>query len=327
MRLSDIYKEIKAWGGVKIYGIAYNIDIIDGSCPVSCPSCAVGSIGRRPKAVMSIEFFRKILDKAQAEGKVRNVQLYAYSEPTTHPELHLFVQECTDRGIPAIVSTVLQFSRCDWKKVVEARPVEIRISFPGWKNMNYYQKGARPEVFNKNFEMMMTLPRYPETTWTMGFHVYKDTVDELSEAKALADYNGLKFVALPAIHMANDKNATKDYSIQDKELISRLLEPMEQEIQKYVVSDWCVCYKQVTISATGMTWLCQLTYLNKFQIGPFLDIPLKQLRKRIRTHSFCDSCKQAGGNVYQEKYGYFFEDGDPVAKADAGRLKKSNRTV
>jgi hypothetical protein len=320
--LTDKYKELKGWAGVKVFGIAYNIDIIDGSCPVSCPSCAVASIGRRHKAVMSLDLFKKILDKAQREGRVRNVQLYAYSEPTTHPELHLFVQECTDRGIPAIVSTVLQHTRCDFAKVIEARPRELRISFPGWNHMDYYQKGAKPDTFNRKFFELMQLPRYPETIWTMGFHLYKDTLAELPKARALAQRYGLKFVALPAIHMANDRNATQDYSDQDKELISRLIEPMDEEVKKYVSSDWCYCYKQVTISATGMTWLCQLTYRDKFQIGPFLDIPLKQLRKRIRNHSFCDSCKAAGGNVYQEKYGYFFEDGDPVARADAGRLKK-----
>ena len=321
MRPNDMLRWVKAYLGIKFKGVGYSIDIIDGSCTVSCPSCAVGSIGRRPKAVMSIEFYRQLLDKAQREGKVRSVHLYAYSEPCTHPDLHLFVEEGRKRNIPHVVSTVLQHTRCDFAKVIEARPREFRISFPGWKHMNYYQEGARPEVFDKKFAYLMTLPRYPETVWTLGFHVYKDTIDEVPRARALAEKYGLKFVALPAIYMANDKNARKDYSQADKDLIARLPEKMEDEVEKYIHSDFCFCYKQITISATGMVWLCQLTYLDEFQIVPFMDVPVKTILKMIRNHPYCDECKAAKGNVYQEKYDYFFLPGDPVVKADKGRMR------
>ena len=321
MVIRDMVRTLKGWLGVKVHGYAFNIDIVDGGCPVSCPSCAVGSIGRRPRHLMTIEMFRAILDKAQSECKVRNVQTYAYSEPTMHPDLHLFLEECRSRKIPAIVSTVLQGTRCDWEKVIEARPREIRISFPGWKHMSYYQKGADPNRFNRNFEtLMFHAKRYPETTWTMGYHIYKDTIEELPLAMALADRWCLKFVPLQAIHMENTKNVSGEWTEQDRGLISRLIEPTEEEVKKYIHSEYCNCQsKQITISATGIVWLCQLTYT--FPLGDFLKMPFEEIRRQMMVHPFCPQCKAVKGNVLQEKYGYFFDKGDPVEKANKGRMK------
>jgi MoaA/NifB/PqqE/SkfB family radical SAM enzyme len=165
---------------------------------------------------------------------------------------------------------------------------------------------------------MLHAKRYPETTWTLGFHVYKDTVEELPLAAALADKWRLKFVPITAIHMDAGKHVTKAWTPQDKELISRLLEPPEEEVKKYIRSDYCNCQsKQITISATGTVWLCQLTY--EFPLGNFLEMPFKEIRRQMMGHEFCPKCKDAKGNVLQEKYGYFFDKGDPVAKAEKGR--------
>jgi hypothetical protein len=316
MNLRDRYRHMKGWAGVKVYGTAYNIDLQDTNCPVACPSCAIGSLGRRPRATMSMDMFKAILDKAQREGKVRNVQLYAYSEPTMVANLHEYLEELRRRKIPAIISTIAQTSKCEWAKVVEARPREIRISFPGWKHMAYYQRGAKPEVFDGKFAYLMTMPRHPETIWTLGFHIYKDTLEELPRAKALAERYGLKFVALPAMHMENSVTVRGTYPERDKELISRLLETPEEEAARYTYSDFCYCQsKQITISATGMTWLCQNTY-NLGPLSPFLDTPLGDLRKRIREHPFCPECKAAKQNLTQTRYGYWFENGDPVERAN-----------
>jgi len=259
-----------------------------------------------------------MLDKAQRESKVRNVQLYAYSEPSTHPDLHQFVQECTDRQIPAIISTIGQYSRCDWRKVVDARPREIRISFPGWKHMAYYQRGATPERFNANFDKLMLLPRHKETTWTLGFHIYKDTAEEMPAAIELARRYRLKFVPLQAIHMDNGKHVSQNWTEADRELLSHLVESREDQVKRFIYSDFCYCQsKQITISADGRVWLCQLTY--DFPLGDFLDMSLKEIRKTIKEHPFCVLCKNVKGNVYQELYGYFFDEGSPVAKAEKGR--------
>ena len=177
--------------GMRWNGVSINIDLINGCC-LACPSCAVGSIGTKRKGVMSFETFKAILDKLETECKIRHIQLYAYSDPCMHPDLHLFIEECTKRGIETWISTMLQVTNCDFEKVIEARPTEFRISFPGWNKMTYYQKNATPKRFTEKFQEVVKLPRHPETTWTMAYHLYKDNLDEMPEARHLAECHNIK---------------------------------------------------------------------------------------------------------------------------------------
>jgi hypothetical protein len=301
MIVRDAIRKTKGYLGARIHGLAYNIDTVNGGCPVACPSCSVGSIGRRKGGRMPIELFRKILDKAEAESPgVRNVQLYAHSDPSMHPEAHLFIQECTDRKIPAIFSSVLQRPQCDWKKVIEARPRELRISFPGLEQMSYYQAGANPDEFLKNFYHLTALPRHKETTWTLGFHLYNDNGHELERARDMVE---------------------KTYTEQDKELITHLCNTPEDWMAQMRHSDFCACQsKQITIDSLGYVYLCQNVYSERFRMVHFLDSSVERIRREMMEHPFCVKCKEVAGNTYQENYSYLFGK-DPVAKANKGRFK------
>lgn len=316
------WESIKGYWGQKINGVSFNIDIIN-ACSLRCPSCAVGSIAiPRGGKKMSIDLFRRILDKAQSECKVRKVQFYAYSDPCLHPDLHLFIQETTDRGIYSAISTMLQTYKCDMAKVIEARPTEFRISFPGWEKMAYYQRGAKPEVFDKHFPEICSLPRYKETKWNLIFHLYNDNGGEYERVKRLASKWNLHLVALPAIFMPLETMVEKAYTKDDKELISHLLETPEESIGRMKLNEsYCYLWKQLAIDANGDTFLCQLVYREEFKLVPFLDHPLKDIQHMIRTHSFCGKCMKAGGQQYQRCYSDMALFDNPIADADRERRK------
>ena len=309
-------EELKGWLGTKIHGISLNVDIVNG-CPLRCPSCAVGSMGPRKGKMMKIDTFRRILDHA---GKVRNVQLYAYSDPCVHPELHLFVQECTDRGITSQISTVLHITKCDFKKVIEARPSEFRISFAGWIYADYYQYPAKPEVFDWNFKRVCALPRHKETIWTMAFHRYKENSYEEHCARIMAINRNLKFVAIPAIFMPCEKVVEKNYSAQDRTLISHLPETPEETITKLKFhDDYCLLWKQIYMDANADVYLCQLIYEERFKLGNFFDTSVKEWLNLIKTDPFCQKCMKAGGHAYQYCFSSFTEHDDPVGHANKKR--------
>ena len=316
-------EHIKGWLGSKINGIGFIIDIAD-FCPLSCPSCAVGSIGRRKGGYMSFDMFRRILDKAQKECKVRRIQLYGYCDPCTHPDLHLFVQECTDRGLQSMLSTMLQTTKCDFQKVIEARPSEMRISFPGWKRMEYYQRGASPDRFDRKIEEVCALLRHPETRWTLLYQLYNDNRNELPKARALARKHDLSFVVLPAIFMPCEKMVEHNYSEQDQELISHLLETPEQTLQRLRFStSYCLLWKQITMDAEGEVYLCQLIYEDRFKLGMnYLTTPLKQMQKAIIRHPFCKPCMAMGAHAYQFLYADFCKYEDPITVANRRRFKQ-----
>ena len=314
------WDSIKNWWGQKINGVSYNIDIIN-ACSLRCPSCAVGSmLTSRGGKKMSIEMFRDILDKAQREGKVRKVQFYAFSDPCLHPDLHLFIQECTDRKIYSAISTMMQTYACDMQKVLDAQPTEFRISWPGWEKMSYYQKGASSERFSRNVETFIGLSVHPKTKLTMAFHLYNDNGHEWDRAEALAHRVGALITALPAIFMPCEKVVEKTYTAQDLELISHLNETPEESISRMKSNEsYCLLWKQITIDAQGMVYLCQLVYEERFKLVPFLDVPLKIIQKTIRDHPFCNSCMKAGGHTYQYCYDDFVLSDSPVKDANKRR--------
>ncbi len=312
---------IKGYIGQKINGVSFNIDLVNACC-LSCNSCGIGSIGNiRGGKKMSFDLWTAILDKAQSECKVRKIQLYAYSDPCLVPDLHIFVEDARKRKIPTLISTMLQTTRCDFAKVIEARPHEFRISFPGLGKMEYYQKGAKVETFNKKFKEIMKLPRYPETLWTLVFHLYSDNADEIPVVRLLAEEYNLKLVIIPAIFMVCEKVIEKNYSEQDKELISHLLETPEESISRMKKSNYCMQFKQITLDANGDVFLCQLVFEDRFKLMNYLDHPLSHIQKAIRTNSFCNKCMKEGGNVYQACYDDFKPGNDPVGDANKKRHK------
>jgi hypothetical protein len=311
-------EEIKGWLGIKLHGINLIVDIVNG-CPLSCPSCAVGSIGKRPIHYMSIETFRRILDKA---GKVRNLQLYAYSDSCMHTHLDWFIQECTDRGIQTSISTVLQTTKCNFADVVEARPSEFRISFAGWDYMDYYQKPAKWEIFNRKLEEVCALPRYPETKWTMAFHLYNDNLHELRHVRRTAKELNLHLVVIPAIFMPCEKVVEKDYTDDDLLLIDHLIETPEETIADLKFhKDYCLLWKQLYMDAKADVYLCQLVYKEQFKLGNFFDMSNKEILRKIKTHPFCWKCMQKGGHAYQYCFANFIKYEDPVGFANKQRRK------
>ena len=78
-------------------------------------------------------------------------------------------------------------------------------------------------------------------------------------------------------------------------------------------------WKQITIDAQGMVYLCQLVYEERFKLVPFLDVPLKIIQKTIRDHPFCNKCMKAGGHTYQYCYDDFVLSDSPVKDANKRR--------
>lgn len=303
------------WNGTQL-----NIDLVNGCC-LACPSCAIGSIGTKRKGIMTFDTFRKILDKAQRETKIRRVQLYMYSDPCMHKDLHLFVQECTDRGIKSWISTMLQVTNCDFEKVIEARPTEFRVSFPGWDEMGYYQsKAADPARFDRKFEEVIKLPRHKETVWNLVWHYYRTNGHEENRVMALAAYAGMNFVRLPAIFMPLETYVEGTYTEKDRELIGRLWESPEVAASRMKKTDTCFLWKQLAIDANGDVFLCQLLYQERFKLVNFLDYPYKAIKKMIQTHEFCGKCLSKGGNVLQACYAPLDEyKGEAIAEANKKR--------
>jgi pyruvate-formate lyase-activating enzyme len=302
------------------------IDVVD-ACPMRCPTCPTGVQDPRDGHKMTIETFRRLLDKAQSECKVWRIQLYRFGDPLLHPEIHLFVEECEGRGIHTSLSSVLQTTRCDWQKLAHSRVHEFRVSFSGWKNMKVYQRNATPERFIEKFDMVSRLDWAPETIKTMLFHVYKDNQDEIQRAREMCEAHGFKFVALPATSMVYD-HVVEGYTPEDIETNKLLLETPEENIARIRrpghPDDFCnMQEREIVLDSYGDMRLCQAMYENRFVVGNFLAEPLEVLRSRIMRHPMCPKCKAKNVPRYMLCYADPAEYDDPVGVANETKYSRN----
>jgi len=307
--------------GIWAYGISLNLDIIN-ACGLKCPSCFIGSVGNRPKGTMDLLTYIRLLNKFREEKMpIRRLQLYIDSDPCLHPDLHKFLDVARRRSIKTYISTMLQTTRCDFAKVIEARPTEFRVSMPGWENMSFYQGGAKPEVFDRNFAEVTKLPRHPETTWVLFFHVYKTNQHEIERARRLATDNGMKFVPVPAIFMILEKTVRNTYSDEDREIISHMMATPEESVARMKKNPACACFKQLSVDARGKVFLCELIGGEEFVLGNVFDRPIREWLKMVRTNDFCKKCIDCKANVLQECFADPVTSNDPVGDANKKRMK------
>jgi hypothetical protein len=301
------------------------VDIVD-SCPGACPSCPVGVQTRRDGHKMDIGTFCAILDKATREANLRKVQLYRWSDPLIHPKVHLFVNECAQRGLRASTSSFLQHTTCDWDELINSGLDEFRVSFSGWKKMHIYQKPARAERFVEKLEFISKLQWPKSVKKTMFFHEYKDNLDEREPARRLAEDNGFRFVSFPATFMMYERIIDGSYTEEDRALISLLPETPEENISRHKkppkVTDRCAMQEDdITLDSYGQMQLCQMMYLPEFKMGSFLATPLKELRQQILAHPICPRCKAKGIGHYALIFGEPAVLNDPVKVADKDKYK------
>ena len=310
--------------GKRLKGLTLYVDVID-MCPLSCPTCPTGVQGRRPEIMMSPGTYKRILEKATSECKIRKVQLYRFGEPLLHPDLHEFIEIGHKYGIKSSISTTLQVVYANMEKVIEARPSEFRISYSG-KEMHRYQRGSKLGRFLENLHKLDRLPRYSETRWVMFFHIYKDNFDEIAPAKELAKEYGYDFVPFPATFMVYD-HIIEGYTEKDLKTLAMLTETPEENItrlaKKPSPKDYCNMQEgEIILDAKGQMYLCQLMYKPKYIVGDFLTTPLKDLRKIIMKAPMCLKCKEMGIGKYSLIFGDPSFVRDPVKKADKRKYQR-----
>lgn len=301
------------------------IDLVD-SCPGACPTCPVGVQPRRNGHRMSLDTFKRILDKAQSECNVWKIQLYRWSDPLMHPDIHLFIEECRKRGIPSSTSSFLQSTLCDWEKVAASGVTEFRVSFSGWRKMHIYQAPATAERFIRKFDMLSALKWHPDTAKVFFFHEYKDNADEIPYAREMAEVSGFKFVTFPATFMVYDR-IIEGYTEEDLKTIAMLTETPEENIARHRrkpdANDWCSMQeREVVLDSYGRMNLCQMMFPKQYQMGDFLTTPLSELRAKVMQHSMCPRCKAKGVGHYALIFSDPAKDEDTVAVANEGKYQE-----
>lgn len=291
------------------------IDIV-GTCNLRCPSCPNGNSPKKnPAGVMSLEVFKKILEKLAKEQPGATVAFYNWGESFLHPQITEFIKAIHSCGFRSQLSTNLNLLPANLEEFASANPGGITISLSGFTQKIYEigHRGGNIEIVKKNMRKLSSAlaETKASTEVTVFYHKYRHNLHEVELMKNFAQSLGFSFGADWAYYMPIE--GVKAYiegnlPQVDVDFIEKTL---ALNIKKAVVAaqsfpnEPCLFpTTQLTIDWRGQVQLCCAIYDSKrFSLGYYLDIPSEIIEEKLKNHPFCRECKKDGLHIYVSWYG------------------------
>lgn len=310
-------KWLKRYSPYEKNNYIYAIDVV-GTCNLRCPSCPVGNMPNEPRAkgFMTLELFQEILQKIKKESPVVNpeIWLFNWGEPLLHPQIREIIEIVHSFGWAVMVSTNLNVKR-GLEDLVISAPTSIKISISGVTDKNYSITHERGDIKLVK-ENLVLLKKYIEqhqshlrqekkTNVYMGYHLYKDNLDEAVIAANLAKELGFGYAENPAIIQPVEKMMAileDDFAPVDENLINKLL--VHPKLLTKNISnkrsgnyDCELRFNMTSINHDGSVGLCCSTYSSANQIAPdFMKISHQELEALKYSNDFCKKCSNMNLN-------------------------------
>ena len=300
-------KSLERYHPIESSSYVYAVDVV-GGCNLRCPTCPVGNQKEMPKGIMGPELFSKILQKISQENPTYkpDIWLFNWSEPLLNQHLPDFIKEIRRANLTSFVSSNLNISeRID--AVIEANPDRFKVSISSLQQEVYgitHERGDIQTVI-KNFEKLaQARDRHKSTTeiW-IGHHLYKNTIDEMDQIKALANHYGFGYRPSYAIMAPIEKALALIKSVNTIESdIEEQLFFHPKTIAKNIKSrrsglmDCELRFNMTAINYDGSISLCCGTTKSlSDEIGKktyFLENSASEIENLKYKNSFCSTCME-----------------------------------
>ena len=303
----------------------YNIEIV-GACNLKCPSCPVGNtpmstLGEaRPKGVMPLEKFRRILDKIRREHPAPPntvVRLFNWGEPILHPEIGRFISAVHDFGFRSSVSSNLNNVK-NLGAVVRAAPSEFVISLSGYSQETYARThaGGDVEIVKQNMLALHTLRQQHSSSFmvSVAYHAYRHNCgDDFSQMRALCQRLGFHFHAYWAWFSPLEKLLKyvegRPLPLDQHLLDSLIVDPRDHlEIVRRNAarnSDCVLRSHALNIGVDGSVELCCAAYDPTSNVAPdFLSVSHQEIQKRRYRNPLCVPCMEKRAHQLYGQVGY-----------------------
>lgn len=295
-------RELERYRPIESRHYVYAIDIV-GGCNLRCPTCPVAN-QNLPKGLMSIELFQKILQKIQQEctDPHPDIWLFNWTEPQLHPQIAQFIETTHTFGMTSFISTNLNLgSRIE--DMMRAKPTRLKVSLSSLQQSIYSTTHTRGDIAVV-IENLHALAKWrdvynsPTQIW-IGHHLYRNTIAEQAEVKALADSLGFGYAPSPAIvaplervmRMKNTPEADDVDGLRAQLLYDPLLLQQVNAQKRSGKKDCELRFNMTTIQHDGMVNLCCATTqpIAKKPVA-FLDHPHDELEDMKYNNAFCGQC-------------------------------------
>ncbi len=269
-------------------GINVGINVFpNGVCNLKCPSCPVGNTEFPKSPHMSMETFRKVLDKLQKEVKIRHVALASYNEPLIYDNYYKYVGELTRRGIKSLTPTNLNIMPP--QKLFDAGLDDMLISVSGFTN-EYYQRhhaGGDIDIVKDNIINLWEMAG--DTTITVLYHRYEDNQHEVRPMREYAKSLGFEFFSYRAYYRPAEKAIYQGNPCADGRYVS-FANPSHRNMP-------CRShYKQLVVLSDCRVPVCCHVVGDEYYLPGvnFLTTPIKEIRRKQGQMRICVDCKSLG---------------------------------
>ena len=272
------------------FGKPFAVSVEPGTaCTLHCPECPTGAgLLKRPKGMMSLEWYEKLLDEMLPELTVLN--LYLQGEPLMHPDFTGMVRLASERNIYVITSTNGQvFSEKIAEEIIRSGLSEIYFSLDGITQQTY-EKYRRGGDIEKVKNAVRTLSRAKKKAGAkhpriiVQFIVFRHNEHEVNDLKKLAKELGA------------DKSEIKtaqfnEFSSNDVEppLNSRYRRYVETEGFKLKGHSYNHCWKSwmsMVFTWEGMALLCCYDKDGEYVLGDIKKAGLNEIWEGEKSNSF-----------------------------------------
>lgn len=168
-------------------------------CNLSCGLCAIGNneLFERGRGIMSLELFKKIIDKVAIESPHALVSPYHHCEPLLHPNMPEMVKTIKEHGLTCEIATNLHSIK-RLKDLLDAEPDIITISVSGFYQDTYQKShvnGDIERVKNNMTELKLLLADAKHKPFiSVNYHMYKDNIgDDFDKMQEFSNNLGFEF--------------------------------------------------------------------------------------------------------------------------------------
>jgi organic radical activating enzyme len=298
-------KEFERYHPIESSSYVYAVDVV-GGCNLRCPTCPVGNQKEMPKGIMPPKLFSSILKKISRENPAHkpDIWLFNWSEPLLNPHISSFIEEIRDENLTSFISSNLNISdRIDG--VMKANPDRFKVSISSLNQEIYgvtHERGDISVVIHNFEKLAKARDRYHSTTdiW-IGHHLYKNTIVEMDQIKALANHYGFGYRPSYAIMAPIEKSYSALKNIQSgiSEIENQLIfhpKTIAENIKprRSGGMDCELRFNMTAINYDGSVSLCCGTTQNlSNEVGAktyFLEKSRSEIEILKYSHHFCSLC-------------------------------------
>lgn len=267
------------------------------TCNTKCPLCPTGNGElQRPKAMLSLETFRLIIDEVYPY--TRSMNLWNIGEPFLNPNLFEMIRYAEDHDIATRVSTngFVFYHQKNVNRLIESRLTDLVVSLDGTSAdiFNVYRKNVDFAKIMGGLRLLQQAKAkcyvaYPTVVWQ--FIAMSHNSHQISDARRMAEDLGMVFSL---------KSVNLDMVAERQENVSFL--PEQENLRRYDVQDgkWIlktdrendcsVLWRSIMINADGTVVPCCYDFSSDLIVGYFpeqtiQDIwdgePMQRLRQAI----------------------------------------------